>query len=896
MIVKLGISIGVLLLVFALALFVPVQSLAQEEAPRSGDDIHRSIPPQGAKTHTVTIGERYKAGWFKRWIMGSDYRDVWAAPVEVTVLDFDTTAGGLKAVGTGGFGQTVSLHLKGENGRPYSVRSIDKDPTKRMPAEFINTAIADIVQDLISAQLPTAGLVVDPLLEATGILYAPHTLVAIPDHPGLGEYRERFAGIIGMFQEYPLEGDDGAPGFAGSYEVSSTKSLWEELRTGPCQRVAAREFLKARLVDFVVNDKDRHSGQWRWARFPEGDCYVWRPIPEDRDQAFVDLDGLAMAVARRSIPKQIKFEDKYPSLIGLSINGWEIDRQFLAELEWPVWDSIVTAVQNDLTDSVIENAVRRLPPPHYALVGEYITQALKSRRDLLPGFVERYYRLITRDAEVTATDRDEFVELEHRTDGNLDVRIGVLDDAGNRSNPPYFHRTYRPEITREVRFYLHGGDDHVEVLGEDAHIRLRIDGGDGDDVFRNRSTAGAGDTRFYDSEGDNRFEKGNGARIDTRPFERPPGPMSTNARYALDWGKQGFYHPLVSYDPDLGVFVGMGGGWQYFGYRKVPYASRHSITVGLAIEDAEPLAEYTGVFRHIGPGIDGRIHVEYSGINVIRFYGFGNGTKSPGDEEFYEIEQEELILAPGIELRTGRNRGTEHGVGKEALRSELTIRVGPIVKYARTPLDDNEDKFIATFEPPLYGTESFVQAGAQGMIRYDTRDNPGHAKRGVMIEASGAVYPDIGDVESAFAQVNGAATAYLTAPIPTKPTLALRAGGKKLWGTFPFHEAAFLGGRSNLRGFRMERFAGEASVFGNAELRLSLFPVQILLPGHVGVFGAADAGRVYLADDPADADEWHTALGGGLWISFLNRKQTLSVAVMDGDDLTGVYARAGFSF
>ena len=111
---------------------------------------------------------------------------------------------------------------------------------------------------------------------------------------------------------------------------------------------------------------------------------------------------------------------------------------------------------------------------------------------------------------------------------------------------------------------------------------------------------------------------------------------------------------------------------------------------------------------------------------------------------------------------------------------------------------------------------------------------------------------------------------YLTARIPTTPALALRAGGKKVWGTFPFQESTFLGGpgfggvgtsSGHLRGFRKNRFAGDASLYANAELRFALAPFQFLIPGEFGVFLAADTGRVFFAGDPDDADKWHTGVG-----------------------------------
>ena len=385
-----------ILFFLVLAFSVPIESTSQEDSPSPGYRIHRSIPPPGAKTHVVVPGERFRAGGFHRWFYGSNYRDLWTTPVEVVVLDLGRVGGGLTPLRTGGFGQSISLHFTGEDGRRYTVRSLDKDPTKRIWDELKDTIVDDVLQDLISALLPTGALVVDPLMEATGILHSKHTLVVIPDDPRLGEYHEEFAGLIGMLQEHPSEGPDDTPGFAGSRRISGTERLWEHLEESPCNRVDARAYLKAKLMDLFIGDKDRHYGQWRWAQFPDGDCYTWLPIPEDRDQAFIGFKGFAMAMARKRLPRQITFGDKYPSLVGLSTTGWETDREFLSELNKTAWDSVVTAFRRDLPDSVIEDAVRKLPPPYYKMIGEALTQALKSRRDALPEFVNRYYELITR--------------------------------------------------------------------------------------------------------------------------------------------------------------------------------------------------------------------------------------------------------------------------------------------------------------------------------------------------------------------------------------------------------------------------------------------------------------------------------------------------------------------
>jgi hypothetical protein len=93
---------------------------------------------------------------------------------------------------------------------------------------------------------------------------------------------------------------------------------------------------------------------------------------------------------------------------------------------------------------------------------------------------------------------------------------------------------------------------------------------------------------------------------------------------------------------------------------------------------------------------------------------------------------------------------------------------------------------------------------------------------------------------------------------------------------------------------RINRYAGDASAYGSTELRLSLTRVRVILPATLGVFGLADAGRVFLAGESSDT--WHTAAGGGVWLSYLERAYTLSLAIAKSDERTGIYAQAGFGF
>ena len=97
-----------------------------------------------------------------------------------------------------------------------------------------------------------------------------------------------------------------------------------------------------------------------------------------------------------------------------------------------------------------------------------------------------------------------------------------------------------------------------------------------------------------------------------------------------------------------------------------------------------------------------------------------------------------------------------------------------------------------------------------------------------------------------------------------------------------------------MRGFPPNRFIGDSSLYGNADLRLYLSRFFLALPGEWGLFGFGDAGRVWLEGESSDT--WHTSWGGGLWIGLLSRSNAVAFTVAQSDERTAFYVRAGFSF
>lgn len=82
--VAVPVSVGLTLLVRA----VDAQQLAAR--------VHADRAPDSIR---VVASGQYQAGGFHRLILGDGYRDVWAAPLRVPVLDLDKVAGGLRSWG-----------------------------------------------------------------------------------------------------------------------------------------------------------------------------------------------------------------------------------------------------------------------------------------------------------------------------------------------------------------------------------------------------------------------------------------------------------------------------------------------------------------------------------------------------------------------------------------------------------------------------------------------------------------------------------------------------------------------------------------------------------------------------------------------------------------------------
>jgi hypothetical protein len=842
-----------------------------------------ALPSAKAATETtaadsvsIVPGPNYEAGWFYRLFWGDHWRNAWTTEIQVPVLDLEHYAGGLTPLSSGGRKQTKSLWFRGADGMPYAFRSVFKYAKAVVPEVFRATFVEQIAQDQMSTQYPAGALVADSLLTATGVLHASPELVLLPDDGSLGRFHEEFAGELGLLHQRPEDDDEWLMSFAGAEEIVRCREMIDLAHNDPGERVDARSFLTARLLDLYLGDWDRHPGQWKWAKFGADSTPGWKPIPEDRDQVFARITGLFPSLARTRFQDLSSFGRDYDEIVRLHYTARFLDRLFLTGLERPAWDSAAVRISSRLTDEVIQGAVSRLPPPIREVDGEFLASALKKRRDDLPRIAEEFYELLARQPYVHATNAAEIAEVT----GDRGATVVTLRDARPGSQP-YLRRRFLRGETQEVRLYLWGGNDRVVIGGEsDLPVLVRIIGGEGDDEYR--FTTATGNVRLYDQAGANRILGQAGSiRIDRKTYDPPTlVPSSGAAPPPRHWGSHGY--PLLGggYSPDFGLILGGGYTWHNYGFRLDPYRSQIRLAGAVATKGRGRLDLKTD-FRFQNSPVFLRANPYGSSLEILNFYGVGNESgRVPGEStDFHDVRW--TVLRANLEV------GWDLG-------SHATLGMGGAFQYSNEA--DDPESFIGQF-PDLYGTGGFVQTS--GYLRFDIATaEPGlfelaEPEVRASFEMLGRVVPALGDVTDTYGMAEGLATTAI--PIGLRRSeLGFRAGGKRVWGDAPWFDLAYIGGAGSLRGWPMQRFAGDGSLYGGAELRLDLFDYRLLLPSSFGLLGLFDLGRVWL--DGESPGGFHLGYGGGIWIAIRGTGSVLSFALATSEEQTGLYMTMGFAF
>jgi hypothetical protein len=850
----------------AVILVVPGIAAAQSPSDWHSDTVKKKTK---AKVESVTVvaGKQFARGAAYRRIFGDNYRDLWTTPIRVPVLDLHTK--GLHPTKEGGGNQTKNVRLEDEAGREYVFRLTEKS-VNSAPRDIRGTPIATVVNDEVSAQHPAGAVMSAPLVDAVGILHPTPHLMLMADDSALGKVRGDFGGKLGMLEEYPNVPKDAKEGFGGASKIIDSEELKKLLDTDAEEHVDGPAFLAARLVDFVLNDNDRHGGNWKWARIKGESKDQWEPIARDRDHAFLSFQGIVMSVAHFFSPVVVKFDGE-PNVPGLT-QPRGFDARMLVGVEKPVFDSVAKAVQGRLTDSVIDVAVHTMPV-EYQKTAPKIAAILKQRRAAIPKAADAFYKMLAERVAIHATDSADRATIVRRDDGRVDVR---LDSKGKA----YFARRFDPRETVELLVYLHGGSDTAVVKGAaKKSILVRVIGGNGTNTLLDSSTVGghAHPTRLYDQGKVSGISYGADTAYDRRPWEKLG---DTLVPHLPDDG--GGISPVVgiSEHRSIGVTPRLGIKRYSYGFSKRPYASMIGVDAEYATEFHAGRVSVEADKRLESSPLHFSAFGRTSDFESVAYHGLGNATPDSGPSRYYEVRQRQWLFRPTAGWAVGQS---------------LDFSFGPMIQHSSTA--DIANRFVSTTK--TYGAGSFNEAGLRAGMHYEVESPPDtmeteHTHHRILMDASAEYVPAMMDVSSAFEAADLTVGTSTTLPVVTHPLLVVRAGGRKVFGNAPFFEAATLGGESTMRYLDTERYAGDAALYATTELRVPLAQFTLLMPLRAGILGLAEAGRVYV--DGESPGGWHSRAGGGVWIGLRDASPVLTLTRTNEPGRPGVGLRLGLNF
>ncbi len=824
---------------------------------------------------------------FYESIWGDHYRDLYGKKIQAKVAILDTLYGGLEVVRKGGGHQTRSLRLQDKQGKQYNMRALKKSGVKFLQSTVFrnnyveesleDTVSEDILLDFYTASHPYIFTVIPELSDAVGVFHTNPEVYYVPKQKALGKYNVDHGGELYMIEERPEENHKDLASFGKPDDIESTSDVYERLRRDEKYKIDEPAYIRARVFDMLIGDWDRHQDQWRWAEYElENGDHIFKPIPRDRDQAFSNFDGGFLGTLRglMGFANQFQvYDEELKDVKWINASATRLDRTLIRNSGREEWLRQAKYIQDNLTDTAIENAFENIPPEAKGEDLNNIKKNLKGRRQNIVNIADRYYDYLTSLSIVTGTDKDDFFEIQRMKDGKTRIVVSRIKDG--KKGTVINAKTFNKQETKEIWIYGLDDDDIFESTGKaDNPIRINIIGGQNNDIYRfNQGRKIA----VYDHKSKpNTIEKRGGAKIrftdnyQINNFDKNEDVLTASSVL-----------PVIGFNPDDGIRIGPMAVYTINGFHRNPFSSSHAFSGGYYFATQGFDLGYRGEFAGILGDYNLLVGAKYTSPNfAVNFFGFGNETENNQDELDFDYNRVKLSTYSA------------------SLGAVKNGRLGSYFEYKGTVegirVDDTPDRFI-TIEANLQDPEAFDRkwfAGLDGTYRYESYDVVVNPTSGMKFEINVGGRMNLENSERTFGYIKPHLGFYNALTNNRKLVLKTAAQGQfNIGENYEFYQAAQLGDDNLLRGYRTERFSGQSSLAGSADIRYSFeqFKTRIL-PLQIGIFAGADTGRVWIADNDT-SDKWNSDYGGGFWINSADAMSG-TFNLFAGDD----GARFSFSF
>ncbi|TAI47974.1 metallophosphoesterase [Flagellimonas allohymeniacidonis] len=817
------------------------------------------------KTASIYPEELMDKSGFHKWLWGERYRNYYGIKVKAPTVRLDTLYGGLTVVRKGGGNQSSSLRLKDKDGRQYVMRALLKSAERYLQAiafqeryiigKFEDTSIERLLLDLYTGAHPYAPFTVGTLSDAVGLYHTNPKLFYIPKQSTLGDFNGEFGDGLYMIEEHVSDGHSDLESFGKTKKIESTYDLITKLRKDEKYELDGTTYARARLFDMLIGDWDRHVDQWRWAEFDgENGKKIYRPIPRDRDQAYSQWgDGFVIGFGSRAVPGLKIFEgfgEEIRSVKGFasSPRTFALDMALLSKTDRDTWVEQAKFIQENVTEEVIDKALLEFPEEVRDETVDKIKKTLLSRKRNLVETAKEYFGVINKYSVVTGTDKDDYFDITSLKDGSLEIR-GYRIKGGEKKDL-FFEKIYHPEFTKEVWVYGLDDDDVFDVNTATSKIKIRIVGGQNNDVYKIDGKAKK--AHIYDFKAkNNTYDEAFGGSVhrlndyDTNTYEFLKIKASNNMLL-----------PLLGFNPDDGFSIGVTDTYTFNGFRQNPFTQQHTFNAGFYFATSGFDLGYNGEFAHIFENVNLELNARFTSPNfAINFFGFGNETENNDDEEeleldFNRVKIRTIKFAPSLVWR-GR-------LGSK-------VRVG--ASYENFDVEETGDRFIEGFFTDAGRDTQQDFFGVDAEYGYSNADSEAFPTLGMSFSLHGGYKTNLSDSGRAFGFIIPSLSIDHKLCSNGRLVLATKVKGHfNIGDDFEFYQGASIGANNGLRGFRFQRFTGKTAFYQNTDLRLSFRSRKAgFLPVTPGVFGGFDYGRVWFPGD--SSDKWHNSVGGGFFVN-----------------------------
>ncbi len=825
-------------------------------------DILPDTFPTTVEASIYSEEETKKTGFYKV-LLGDRYRKLYSTKITVPVATLDTLYGGLEIVRAGGGHQSRSLRLKMKNGKQLSMRALRKSATQYLQTvlfknnyvknDFEKTRVENLVLDFYTAAHPYSFTVVPDLSDAAQVYHTNPRIYYIPKHKYMGDYNAEYGGELYMIEERPEANYSDEKTFGYADDLESTHDIIAKIRKDEKYKIDEDAYVRARLFDMLLGDWDRHQDQWRWAQFNQdnGDK-LFRPIPRDRDQVFSNFDGALLDIIKNlsGATRQLQvYDSELKDIKWMNSAGIKLDKVLIQQANKDTWLEQAQFLQDNITDDVIIKAFSNIPEEVRDASLTEIQGHLKGRRANLKEIAERYYNYLNELVILTGTDKDDFIEITRI--GNNETRVTISRIKNGKKGEVIVDRTFNKAITKELWIYGLDDKDVFEVSGKASNlIKIRIIGGQNNDTYRIKNGKRI---KIYDHESKkNTIEENNGASINfTDNYNNNLFDFNKNIV------KSGSIMPNIGFNPDDGFLLGLGTVLTTKGFHRNPFTTQHKFKGGYYFATKGFSIDYSGEFANIIGDWNLQASGKFTSENFAsNFFGYGNETINNDnalDLDFNRVKTSIYGVSLGL-IKRGKF-GSDFGV---KLKAEA-------IEIGNTP-----DRFITAFAPPVVAENFYNRrlfTAIEGTYSYSSFDDKTTPTRAMTLDVSTGLNTEPDNTKNTYGYFNANLGFYNALSKNRKLVLKTDLRSQLRFGDdLFFYQAANIGGRNGLRGYRTERFTGQNALVTSADLRYAFQSFKTkTLPLQIGVFAGGDVGRVWVEND--NSKLWHNDYGGGLWVT-----------------------------